>query len=71
MYIVVYGDRWYKALDDRHVKDTNEVVSWLFPDGNVCSSQSYVSSEQRRLCSGSTQARLIFGSGLLRSAHPR
>jgi hypothetical protein len=40
----------------------------LFPHRNVCSSQSYVSREQCRLCSGSAQARFTFGSGLLRSA---
>jgi len=43
---------------------------YLFPHRNVYSSQSYVSREQRRLCSGSAQARLTFGSGLLRFAHP-
>jgi hypothetical protein len=40
----------------------------MFPHRNVCSSQSYVSREQRRPCSGSAQARLTLGSGLLRSA---
>lgn len=43
----------------------------FFPHRNVCSSQSYVSREQRRPCSGLAQARLTFGSGLLRYAYPR
>jgi hypothetical protein len=41
-----------------------------FPHRNVCSSSPSVSREQRRLCSGSAQAGLTFGSGLLRFAHP-
>jgi len=31
---------------------------WLLPHRNVCSSLSYISREQRRLCSGSTQVYL-------------
>ena len=42
---------------------------WL-QDGNVCTSQPDVSREQRRLCTGSAQGRLSFGSGVLRFAHP-
>jgi hypothetical protein len=38
------------------------VALFVFPHWNVCSSQSYVSRKQRRLCSGSAQARLTFGS---------
>jgi hypothetical protein len=37
----------------------------LFPHRNVCSSQPHVLREQRRLCSGSAQGQLSFGSGLL------
>jgi len=37
-------------------------------DGNVCTSQPDTSLEQRRLCSGSAQGRLSFGSGLLKLA---
>jgi hypothetical protein len=49
----------------------NRYPGWyLCSPRNVCSSQSYVSREQRRLCSGSAQARLTFGSGLLRFAYP-
>jgi hypothetical protein len=46
------------------------IVYKVFPHRNVCSSQPYISHEQRRLCSGSAQARLIFGSGLVKSVHP-
>jgi hypothetical protein len=40
----------------------NESVDNLFHHRNVCSSQPYVSREQRRLCSGLAQARLSSGS---------
>lgn len=47
---------------------SNPTLSGLFPHRNVCSSQPCVSREQRRLCSGSAQARLRPGSVQLRSA---
>jgi hypothetical protein len=49
---------------------SNPGAERLFPHRNVCSFQPYVSREQRCLCSGSAQARLTFGSGLLRSTCP-
>ena len=55
----------------RSSRNAKQAVTFeLFPHRNVCLSQPYISRELRRLCSGSAQARFIFGSGLLRSAHP-
>ena len=54
-------------MANRMLKADKTAFSLLY-HGNVCSSQPYVSREQRRPYSGSAQARLIFGSGLLRAA---
>jgi hypothetical protein len=54
----------------RQVKAAIEEADSLFPHRNVCSSQPCAHVSSAALCSGSAQARLIFGSGLLRFAHP-